>query len=217
MKKQNVCIATVSILLSVLVLPAVVSAKSSGISSVRSSVSAPRVSTPKVSTPSTSTSTRTSVSSTPKTSVTPTPKVSTRPTTTTKTVAAPVKTTASGKTTTGKASMVDSTYRPTFSGGYTPPIGSSVQYVERSSSFIDYLPWIYIFSQSSRDKVNQQEAVVTEPGVDGAPGVEKTVVMDEGGDGLLIFNWIIMILLGGGIIWGIMWIVNKLTTKKSYV
>lgn len=168
------------------------------------------------------TSSRTTTSTTPKTTTTPTttapkpapaPKVSTKPSSTTKSVDAPAKTTSTGKKTTGKASVVDDTYKPRFKGGYVPPNGSTVQYVERSSSFIDYLPWIYIFSQSHRDNVNNQEAVVTEP-----DGTEKTVIMEkEGTDGLLILNWIVMILLAGGLVYGIMWGVNKFTMRKSYV
>ena len=136
------------------------------------------------------------------------PKVSSKPSSSTKTVVAPVKTTSSGKKTTGKASVVDDSYKPKIKGGYVPPNGSTVQYVERSSSFIDYLPWIYIFSQSHRDNVNNKEAVVTEP-----DGTEKSVVIEEGNDGLLIFNWIMMILLTGGLIYGVVELVNKFTKK----
>lgn len=136
------------------------------------------------------------------------PKVSSKPSSSTKTVVAPVKTTSTGKKTTGKASVVDDSYKPKIKGGYVPPKGSTVQYVERSSSFIDYLPWIYIFSQSSRDNVNNKEAVVTEP-----DGTEKTVVVEEGNDGLLIFNWIMMILLTCGLIYGVVALVNTFTKK----
>lgn len=166
----------------------------------RSSYSSSRSSTPST--------TRTSTPSTPKPA--PAPKVSSTPSSTTKTVVAPVKTTTTGKKTTGKANVVDDTYKPKIKGGYVPPVGSTVQYVERSASFIDYLPWLYIFSQSHRDNVNKQEAVVTEP-----DGTEKTVVMEEEGtDGLLILNWIIMIALTGGLIWGIVLLVNKFTKKR---
>jgi len=160
-----------------------------------------------------STSKPTSTPSASKPSAPSTPKVSSKPSSTTKTVNAPVKTTSTGKKTTGQAKVVDDTYKPKVRGGYVPPNGSTVQYVERNTSFVDYLPWIYIFSQSSRDEVNKQEAVVTEP-----DGTEKTVELEpEGGDGLLILNRIIMILLGVGIIYGAMKLVNMFTNKKSYV
>lgn len=166
----------------------------------RSSYSSSRSSTPSTA--------RTSTPSAPKPA--PAPRVSSTPNSTTKTVVAPVKTTTTGKKTTGKANVVDDTYKPRIKGGYTPPAGSTVQYVERSPSFMDYLPWLYIFSQSHRDNVNKQEAVVTEP-----DGTEKTVVMEEEGtDGLLILNWIIMIALTGGLIWGIVLLVNKFTKKR---
>lgn len=158
-----------------------------------------------------------SASSTPKTTTpsapkpAPAPKVSSKPSASTKTVDAPSKTTSTGKKTTGKAAVVDDNFKPKIKGGYTPPVGSKVQYVERSSSFIDYLPWLYIFSQSHRDNVNNQEAVVTEP-----DGTEKSVVIEEEGtDGLLILNWIIMIALAGGLIYGIMWGVNKFTNREQ--
>lgn len=164
------------------------------------------------SSPSKSTTTKPSTTSSSKPAPS-TPKVSSKPSSSTKTVDAPVKTTSTGKKTAGRASVVDETYKPKIKGGYTPPNGSTVQYVERSASFIDYLPWLYIFSQSHRDNVNTQEAVVTEP-----DGTEKTVVMEEEGvDGLLILNWFIMFLLTAGLIWGVVLLVNKFTMKKSYV
>ena len=193
------------ILIASLFVPAIADAKgSSGRSSgSRSSSSSSRSVT---STPSKSTTT-----TAPKPA--PAPKVSTKPSASTKTVDAPVKTTSTGKKTTGKANVVDSNYKPKIKGGYTPPAGSTVQYVERSPSFIDYLPWLYIFSQSHRDNVNRQEAVVTEP-----DGTEKSVVMEEEGtDGLLILNWIIMIALTAGLIYGIVLLVNNFTLRKSYV
>ncbi len=188
-----------------------------------------RSSSPSVkSTPSTSAKTSGSVSSSstsskPSTAST-TPKVSTKPTASTKTADAPVKTTSSGKKTLGKANVVDESYRPTFRGGYTPPLGSQVQYVNRGASFIDYLPWIFLFSQSSRDRINTQEAVVKEPdqtvtNPDGTtttiPGEEKTVVEDDGSTVLVVFNWIIMIALAGGLVYGVMYIVNSFTNNKS--
>ena len=195
------------ILIFALFAPAVADAKGSsggGRSSGSRSSSSSRSVT---SSPSKSTSTSTA----PKPA--PTPKVSSKPSSTTKTVDAPVKTTSTGKKTTGKANVVDDTYKPKIKGGYTPPSGSTVQYVERSPSFIDYLPWLYIFSQSHRDNVNRQEAVVTEP-----DGTERSVVMEEEGtDGLLILNWIIMIVLTCGLIYGIVLLVNKFTLRKSYV
>lgn len=186
-------------LLAAILMPMSVHAKGSSYrssgSSYKSSSSTRSVSKPSTTTPSQTTkpSTRTVLSK---------PDIK-------KQVDSPVKTTASGKKTTGKANVVGDGYKPRIRGGYNPPDGSTVQYVERSPSFIDYLPWVYIFSQSSRDNINKQEAVVTEP-----DGTEKTVELEpEGGDGLLILNWIIMILLTGGLIFGIMLLVNKFSKK----
>ena len=61
-------------------------------------------------------------------------KPSSSPSSSTRTVASPVKTTSTGKQTTGKANIVDANYRPRFNGGYVPPVGSQVQYVQSSAS-----------------------------------------------------------------------------------
>ena len=185
----------------VLMLPCAVFAKGSS-GGGRSSSSGSRSSS------SSSPSSKSSSTSNPSKSTPTTPKVSAKPSTSTKTIDTPSKTTSTGKKTTGKANVVDDNYKPSFKGGYIPPTGSTVQYVERSSSFIDYLPWVYIFSQDSRERVNTQEAVVTEPN-----GEEKTVEQfnQEGSDEMLVFNWILMIVIGSLGIWGIMWVVSNYT------
>lgn len=190
-------LAVVSVLLTALIIPATVEAKGSsgGRSSggSRSSVSSSSKST------STSRPTQTSVKPTPST-----PKVSKSPTSTTKSVQSDAKT-IGGKKFSGKGSVVDDNYKPSFRGGYTPPAGSTVYY--RDSSFMDYLPWIYIFTHDSH-----QDAVVVQP--DG----KEEVVQEEGMDSMYVINWILVILSGIGAIYGVMWLVNKLTSKeKRYV
>lgn len=97
-------------------------------------------------------------------------------------------------------------YTPKFKNGYSAPEGSVVYYPQHS--FIDYLPWIYLFSNNSPSK---DQATIVQP--DGkqvtAPPVE------EGIDGLAVFNWVLLIVIIVGIIGGIVWGVNKLTNKDS--
>lgn len=131
------------------------------------------------------------------------PKPSTRPSATTQTKTTSPKT-IGGKTYSGKGSVVDSNYQPKFSGGYSAPAGSVVYY--RQNSFLDYLPLWYIMSHDSH-----KEAVVQTP-----DGKEQTV-KEEGTDGMYVFNWILTILVGLGLIAGIVYLINKFTTRKSYV
>ena len=189
-------LAVVSVLLTALIIPATVEAK--GSSGGRSGGSRSSVSSSSKST-STSRPTTSSVKST-----TTTPKVSKSPTSTTKTVQSDAKT-VGGKKFSGKGSVVDDNYKPSFKGGYTPPAGSTVYY--RDSSFMDYLPWIYIFTHDSH-----QDAVVVQP--DG----KEEVVQEEGVDSMYVINWILVIISGLATIYGIMWLVNKLTSnEKRYV
>lgn len=125
------------------------------------------------------------------------PKVATKPTTSTKTTT--VKTPPKpGYKTTG-AVVGTGGYAPKFSG-YTAPTGSTVYYHNTSSW--DWIPLMYIMNASSH-----QQATVVQP--DG----KKVEVKQEGVDGMLIFNWVIMILLGLGLIALIVWLVNKYTSK----
>lgn len=124
------------------------------------------------------------------------------PSSTTKTVQSQPKT-VNGKTYSGKGYVVDDTYKPSFRGGYVPPAGSTVYY-QSSSSMWDWFPLYYIMTHDGN-----QKAVVTQP-----DGKEQEVV-EEGTDGMYIFNWVIVILLGVGLIGGVIWLVNKMT-QPSY-
>lgn len=128
------------------------------------------------------------------------PKVSTRPSSKTTTKVGTPKT-ISGKKFSGKGNVVDSNYQPKFSGGYAPPVGSTVYY--RDNSMMSWLPFYMIMT-------NQQhrEAVVTQP-----DGTEQ-VVKEEGTDSMYIWNWILTILFVGGVGAGIIYLVYKLTNKK---
>lgn len=156
-------------------------------SSTRSTSTTSRVSTPKTTTPKVTT-----------------PKVSTKPSATTAKVTTPKAKTVGGKTFSKKGSVVDSTYQPKFNGGYVPPAGSVVYY--RESSMMDWLPFYLILNSQNAHR----DAVVVEPAKDGQPAVEK-VVKAEGTDTMYIINWIMSILLVGGLIALIVWFINKRT------
>lgn len=100
-------------------------------------------------------------------------------------------------------------YTPRFTNNYSAPPGSIVYY--RDTSFIDYLPWIYLFSQNNPATPAGQSATVVQP--DGKQVQAKP--QPEGTDGLAILNWIILVLLLGGLIVLIVWLVNKYTTKEK--
>lgn len=97
----------------------------------------------------------------------------------------------------GKARYLNSDYR--FSRGYTAPAGSAVYY--RSSAW-DWFPFYYLATHGSH-----KDAVVVQP--DG----KEVEVKEEGVDGMYIFNWIVVILLGLGFIGLIAWLVYKFTNK----
>jgi hypothetical protein len=97
---------------------------------------------------------------------------------------------------------VSPTYQPKLSGGYTPPMGSVVYH--RQSSFLDYLPLYYILSHDSHQTVSVKEPNST----------TTKEVKEEGIDNMYVFNWILTIIFGGLFIWFIMWLINKLTSKK---
>lgn len=98
-------------------------------------------------------------------------------------------------------------YTPRFSNGYSAPEGSVVYYPQHSA--LDYLPWIYLFSQDHSSR-NDQATVVQ-------PDNKEVVAAPErsGMDGLLIFNWIILVLLAAAFCAGIVWLVNKLTRRNK--
>lgn len=97
-------------------------------------------------------------------------------------------------------------YSPRFNNGYTAPAGSVVYYPQHSA--LDYLPWIYLFSQNSPAN---DSATTVEPS--GREVVAQPV--KEGVDGLAVFNWILLVVIVLAIVGGIIWGVNKITTKDK--
>lgn len=125
-----------------------------------------------------------------------------------KTVKASTKAPTNKKYTSQKGVVGDNGYQPRFTNGYTPAPGSVVYY--NQTSFVDYLPWIYLFGHSNATPQNTTATVV-------APDGKETVAKPEPGgtDGLAVLNWIIMIIIVLAIIGGIVWLVNKLTNKDN--
>lgn len=122
-----------------------------------------------------------------------------------KEVTSSTKKPTNSKFTQSKGVVGDNGYSPRFNNGYTAPPGSVVYYPQHG--FIDYLPWIYLFSQDSPAK---DQAAIVQP--DGKEVTAQPV--QEGGDGLAVFNWILLILIALAVIGGIVWGVNKLTNKE---
>lgn len=171
-------------------------------------VSAPHVSAPRVSAPAPK-------PAAPRTTTTRT----TTKTSTTRTTAKP-KTTAQKLTATGAKGKAATTKpkQTTINGHrlrepvtvthqhfyhYSAPAGSVVYYPQYSP--MDYLPWIYLFSQNSPQ---HQQAVVVQP-----DGKQVQVTPQKGVDGMLIFNWILLVVVALAAIGGIVWLVNKKTQK----
>lgn len=173
-----------------------------GFSSSRSSVSSSRA------TPSVSSRSSTPKVSTPKVVTPKAPKISTKPSTSTAKVTSTTTKTVNGKSYGKTGSVVGGTYQPKFRGGYSAPAGSTVYY--RESSMMDWLPFYLILSSQNAHR----DAVVVEPAKDGQPAKE-TVVKEEGIDTMYVINWIISILLVGGLIGYIVYKVNKNTKKKN--
>jgi hypothetical protein len=134
-------------------------------------------------------------------STTTTKGVGAKPASTTRTTTAKTTRTVNGKTYSKTGYVVDKDYQPTFRGGYTPPLGSSVYY---QSSPWDWLPFYYIMTHNSHST-----AVVQQP--DG----KQIQTEDEGTDGWYVFNWIMVILISLGLIGLVVWFVNQ-RTEKSY-
>lgn len=176
--------------------------RSSGFRSTTRSIS-PKTTTPTKSvTPSKSTtSTKASTSTSSMKSRVTTPKTTVRPSSTTAKVTSPTGKTVNGTKFSKTGSVVDSTYRPKFSGGYTPPAGSVVYY--RQNTWLDYLPLYFILFHGQH-----REAVVVEKGVNGAPDTEK-VVKEEGVDTMYVINWAVTILFGLGLIALVYWLISR--------
>ena len=105
-----------------------------------------------------------------------------------------------GKRMSGAGTVVDTNNRPTFKGGYQPPVGSTVYYPQRD--FMDYLPWIFLFTQNQH-----REVVVESKGEDGQ--VKQETHTEEGTDTMYVINWIVSLLLLGGLIYLIMRLISR--------
>ena len=116
-----------------------------------------------------------------------------------KTSAKPVSS-ASGKKMAAQGTVVGDNYQPKFSGGYVAPMGATVYQQQRS--FIDYLPWIFLFTQSSH-----REVVVETTNASGT--IQQETHKEEGVDTMYIINWIVSIGLLGGLIYLVMRMFNK--------
>lgn len=178
--------------------------------SAPSHASAPRASAPKA-TP----------KATPKSTTTPkTTTKTTAPKTATKTTAKP-KTTAQKLTSTGAKGKAATTKpkQTTLNGhklsqpqtvthqhfhNYSAPAGSVVYY--QQSSMLDYLPWIYLFSQNNSP--NNPQAVVVQP-----DGKQVTTQQQGGVNGIVILDWVVLALVAAGLIAGAVYLVNKATSK----
>lgn len=108
-----------------------------------------------------------------------------------------------------KGIVGDNGYQPRFSNGYSAPAGSTVYY--RDTSALDYLPWIYLFSHNNPATPAGAQATVVQP--DGKQVDVKPV--QEGTDGLAIFNWFLLIVIVVAIIGGIIYGVNKYTSRDK--
>jgi hypothetical protein len=177
------------LIILLLFVPAVAAARGGGGGGGRASFSGARSSF--------SSTSRTSTSSTSRTGTTS--STASRPSTSTKTTTSATAP-KPGYSKTG--SVVGSGgYAPRFRG-YAAPAGSTVYY--HSTSAWDWLPFFYIMHAS-----DHQSATVVQP--DG----KKVEVKQDGVDGMLIFNWIMLILLTLGLIALIVWFVNKRTNKGT--
>ena len=100
-------------------------------------------------------------------------------------------------------SKVTSSSRPTYSGGYSPPVGSVV--FNRGFSLTDLFFWSYIFSHNGQQQVAVQQ-----------PDGKKVQTTDPSQvDWMYYIDWAIMIILAIGVIIFIVWIVNKYTSPKG--
>lgn len=108
---------------------------------------------------------------------------------------------SSGKKMSGKGTVVDDNYKPKFKSGFVPPNGATVYYPQRD--FMDYLPWIFLFTQDSH-----REVVVQTTGENGE--VKEETQQEEGIDTMYVINWIVSILL----LFGLVYLIMRLISKK---
>lgn len=115
------------------------------------------------------------------------------------------KTPTNSKYTDSRGVVGDNGYSPRFTNGYVAPAGSVVYYPQHDA--FDYLPWVYLFSHDS-----PQNDKVTTVQPSGKEVVAQPV--PEGTDGLAVFNWLLLIIIGAAILSGIVWGVNKVTSRN---
>lgn len=176
---------------------------------------------PTTTTKTTTTTTKTTAKPVAKTAAKPAVKTSSKPGTSKAKPGSTIKT-ADGKSvksstakplnhkySTSEGIVGDNGYTPQFRSGYTAPYGSVVYY--ESHSALDYLPWIYLFSQNNSPAQQYQTATVVQP--NGQQTVQKPV--SSGVDGLVILNWFILVVLALAIVGGIVWGVNKMTKSEQ--
>jgi len=125
-----------------------------------------------------------------------------------KTVKSSTKTPTKQGFSTSKGIVGDNGYTPKFTNGYSAPAGSVVYY--RDTSFVDYLPWVYLFMNSNAAPQNQQATIVQPDGKE-----VQAQPVQEGVDGLAVLNWILLIAIVAGIIGGIVWGVNKWSSRND--
>lgn len=121
-------------------------------------------------------------------------------------------TTATGKAATQKpagnyksSQVVQDPSSYKFRDGYSAPAGSVVYVNDSRSSALDWLPWIYLMHHDG----SQQTTVVQ-------PDGKEVKTVQEGSDGMYVFNWIMMIVLVAAAIGGIIWGVNRWAQKRGY-
>lgn len=100
----------------------------------------------------------------------------------------------------------DNGYQPKFTSGYSAPAGSVIYYPQHS--FLDYLPWIYLFSH---DSPRNDAVTVVQP-----DGKQVEAKPEEGFDGLAVLNWIVLVVIALAVIAGVVWLVQKLVTRNTY-
>lgn len=141
----------------------------------------------------------------PKTSIKP---ISTTPKTTMAKKPSTNMLSQTGKRYSNEGYTVGNGYQPRFTNGYVAPAGSTVYYPQHD--LFDYMLIGYLFSN---DSPRNDQSVIVQP--DGKEVVAKP--QQQGTDGLLIFNWIMLILIALAIIGGGMWLINKYSKKKPRI
>ncbi len=124
-----------------------------------------------------------------------------------KTVKSSTKTPTKKEFSNSKGVVGDNGYTPRFTNGYKAPEGSVVYY--RDNNLTDYFFLAYILNNDNPARPENQQAIIVQP-----DGKEVQAKPEPGGaDGMLILNWIILIIVVLAIIAGIAALANKLTER----